>query len=93
MMRVYRPLVMQYITKLQETRKINSFVHKPKNLSFTIIVRLCNYERQNRSNEQGTLPGEIGNLDLQILFLDGNSLSGRIPFKIFNISTIIDSAL
>ncbi|KAM7515107.1 hypothetical protein LguiA_004690 [Lonicera macranthoides] len=37
--------------------------------------------------------GEIGNLNLESLFLDINFLSGLIPFGIFNISMIVEIVL
>ncbi|KAM7515104.1 hypothetical protein LguiA_004687 [Lonicera macranthoides] len=37
----------------------------------------------------GTLPSEFGKLNLERLILAQNSLTGLIPFEIFNISTII----
>ncbi|KAM7515145.1 hypothetical protein LguiA_004728 [Lonicera macranthoides] len=41
----------------------------------------------------GILPGEIAKLNLESLVLTRNNLQGLIPFKIFNISTIIDISL
>nr|GLL44369.1 receptor kinase-like protein Xa21 [Ipomoea trifida] len=40
-----------------------------------------------RSN-RGGLPAELGRLKLEVIGLNGNSLSGFIPFEIFNISTL-----
>ncbi|KAM7515053.1 hypothetical protein LguiA_004636 [Lonicera macranthoides] len=51
--------------------------NKPKNVE-------ANYYGNNR-----TLPSEFGKLNLETLILAQNSLTGLIPFEIFNISTII----
>nr|GMD82023.1 probable LRR receptor-like serine/threonine-protein kinase At3g47570 [Ipomoea batatas] len=37
---------------------------------------------------KGGLPAELGGLELEVINLHGNSLSGFIPYEIFNISTL-----
>ncbi|KAM7515056.1 hypothetical protein LguiA_004639 [Lonicera macranthoides] len=54
---------------------------KPKNVE-------ANYYDNNR-----TLPSEFGKLNLETLNLAQNSLTGLIPFEIFNMSTIIEISL
>ncbi|KAM7515062.1 hypothetical protein LguiA_004645 [Lonicera macranthoides] len=53
------------------------------------IVKLLRLEFKKAFGKVGTLPSEVGKLNLEILNLGQNSLTGLIPFEIFNISTII----